>query len=81
MPPRGWKRSAYGLSGPLKMSAIQMWQASVLVFMPTAKPCLATHPRGANRAVDAVYGAAFDTGELFPLESEKISPLHFSPSF
>lgn len=27
-----------------------------------------------------VYEAAFDTRELFPLEFEKISPLHLSPS-
>lgn len=32
-------------------------------------------------AICVVYDTAFDTWELFPLEFEKISPLHLSPSF
>lgn len=30
--------------------------------------------------IHVVYGAVFSTWELFPLEPEKICPVHFSPS-
>lgn len=69
-------------SGPLKVFAIQMWQASVLIFMTTAShDSPQPEVELSSSAVRAAYGTAFDTRELFSQESEKISPLRFSPSF
>ena len=67
-------------SGPLKVFAMQMWQASILIFMTAASHDSPQPGVGLSRsAVHAAYGTAFDARELFSQESERISPRRFSP--
>lgn len=68
--------------GRLKVFAVQMWQASVLIFVTTASHASPQPEVGlSSTAVRAAYGTAFDTRGLFSQESEKIRPRRFSPSF
>lgn len=64
-------------SGPLKVFAIQMWQASVLIFMTTAShDSPQPEVELSSSAVRAAYGTAFDTREFSLRSLRKL--VHFA---